>query len=289
MLAAWATLRRRPVLVGFFLALACLIKPQPLFLVPLFLVWLARQQSVVALRKALMVFVGVSFLGWLPYLLPLSRQPEVFVFLQNMQSFSAWQGAHNATSNAYNFWWLFGPHITAIHPLVGPFSASVIGWMLYALAMLLALRGIWQDESDRQFWLSLTLLAVAFFVVTVGQHERYLYPALAFAFLAVSTQRRLFWIAAGLAVSFTMNILLGILTGSPGSSALLVPALVAWIKSHPAFHDVLAGATACLNLVLLLSLAAIQIQRIRLRRLETAMSAQSPGELLRAGRTSGLH
>ena len=161
---------------GLLLAAAVTFKPQPIIFVPLLLDYLWRWTGGREVLRCLGGFVGGVLAICLPYELP--PRPELLAFVANVQhSFSP-----HANINALNLWWLatqlHGANLVPSAPMLGPLTPNLVGWGLFAACGVLVALGIWRDGEPRTLWLGAAVLALAFFVFTTQQHERYAYPAL---------------------------------------------------------------------------------------------------------------
>ncbi len=183
---------------GALFALAVLLKPQPIVFAPVLLVYLYRSSGWRAPLVACAAACATALLLCAPYLAP--PHPQLLVFYDNtMASFrqSYPIASQNAPAppgsvswNAYNLWWLLGPERSYQAPMLGPLSASTIGTLLFLGLLGLAVAGVWLDQSRGRLYAALALVAVGFFALTTLQHERYLFPALAFLLLAAAYDRR---------------------------------------------------------------------------------------------------
>ncbi len=175
------TLRHRGVPAGVLFAAAVLFKPQPFVFGPLILFYLWRWAGGREALRALAAMAGTGLALCLPFLLP--PHPEILVFLRTARAVALVRPF--ATLDGYNVWWFMGDMRTNVaRPLVGPLSATVIGWLLFALVALVVAIGLWRDPSGTRLFLGAALLATAFFDVTTLQRDRYLFPALALFLLA---------------------------------------------------------------------------------------------------------
>jgi hypothetical protein len=268
-----ATLARHPRRVGIYLALACLVKPQPIIFLPLLFVWLARHSGWRKVAEACIAFIGVTLIGWSPYLLPLSPRPEVFAFLSNS---AAWELTNKATTGSANLWWLLSPDASGKAPLLGPLSPDMLGFLFFAPVAVLAIAGIWRDRSPGALFLAALLTQVASFTLLALQHSRFLFPALALALLAALMDRRL-WIAFGaLWVILTSNLCFHILYYDPYHVNLISPALEQWVQGHKGLLVIAADVTAWLNLLVLAGLLAVQVARLRQQRKTEQQPVRSP-------------
>lgn len=204
-LALLLALRGHGASAGIAFALAVLYKPQlVLLLVPL-LLYLWRWQGV---RQALRGVLGMCAAGLvvcLPYLLP--PRVQMLVFVGNELTVTRVQPL--ASFNAFNVWWLLGIGYTDhTRPVLGALSPLLIGWVLFACVLLVALACIWRDGSPSRLFLACGLVVVAAFALTTLQHERYLFPALLVFLFATIYDRRLWPLYAGATLICFLNVFL---------------------------------------------------------------------------------
>jgi len=183
---------------GVFFSLAVMLKPQPIIFAPLLLVYLYRSSGWRSVLLACGTAGATALAICAPYLMP--PRPQLLVFYHN--TITSFQQSHvialrdapappGAVSwNAYNLWWLLGAERSYQSPALGPLSASTIGTILFLGLLALALGRIWLDPSRGRLYAALSLVAVGFFTVATLQHERYMFPALAFLLLAAASDRR---------------------------------------------------------------------------------------------------
>lgn len=176
----------RSVGAGVALALAMLLKPTPVIFAPLLLVALWRWQGRAAAVRAGVALVATGAIFSLPYAFP--PQPQLLALYRNILF---WFHKQPQTSvDAYNLWALLGigQRPSETH-LLGPLTPSLLGWGLFAVVTLLTLVSVWRGASPVRLYLGAAIIALAFFDLTTGQHERYLYPALPFLLAVVLSER----------------------------------------------------------------------------------------------------
>lgn len=202
-IALLATLRNEAIWAGAVMALAISFKPQPFIFVPLILVYLLRWGGVKHVARGVAAFVGVTFVVWLPYLLP--PFTELHALRKNISATLAAE-MPTATHSAFNLWWALGiGHESASTPFLGPFTITQVGEGLFGIILLIVAIGIWRDRSQGRLWAGAAILALAFFTIGTLQFERYMFPAIGLLFLAALYDRR-FWIVYATAnVTFAVN------------------------------------------------------------------------------------
>ena len=225
---AWLlALERHDGWAGLALALALLMKPQAALFLPLFFIYLWRwhgRRDAVRAAKSLGIVLAVFFAV---YLLP--PRFEVIWLARNTLF---WLSKHPFTDiDAFNLWSLLG---LAAHPanasILGPLSASMIGWLFFAAVLLIVCAGIWRDGAPDRFFLGAGVVALALFDVATMQHERYLYPALALFLGAALCARRRGWalytLYGVLCLTCTLNLIAyGIPAAAQPSFWLFPPSL----------------------------------------------------------------
>lgn len=253
---AWLlALERRDGWAGLSLALALLMKPQAVLFVPLFFIYLWRwhgRSDTLRAAKALGIVLVAFFI---PFLLP--PRFEV-VWLARNTLF--WLDKHPLTTiDAFNLWSLVG---VAAHPasapILGPLSASVIGWLLFAVVLGIVCVGIWLDAAPERFFLGAGIVALASFDLATMQHERYLYPALAlFLGAALCASRRswpLYTLYGVLCFTCTLNLIAyGIPAAAQPSFWLFPPGLKAFAITLTTRYQ---APISALNLLVLLAALA---------------------------------
>jgi hypothetical protein len=120
----------------------------------------------------------------LPFLLP--PHPDIFAMFDNIRLFH--DGV--ASLSAFNLWWFSARFQNAAAPYLGPLSPLAIGWALFGLTIILLVRAVWRDSSPATLFFAAGILALASFVLTVMQLERYLYPAVILFLFAAAYRPR---------------------------------------------------------------------------------------------------
>jgi Gpi18-like mannosyltransferase/predicted membrane-bound dolichyl-phosphate-mannose-protein mannosyltransferase len=156
-------------------ALALLIKPQALMLMPVLGVWTLRQTNFRRWWRSALAFLAVVIVGAAPFQVshPWNWLPELY------RSTAAYY--HETSVNAFNLMALLGG-------LRQNDSQSVFGisWFALGLALLVPLYGatgwmIWRNPTRRNLWMAAFLALFGFFMLAPRMHERYVYPAVVFA------------------------------------------------------------------------------------------------------------
>ncbi|MBI5667838.1 MAG: DUF2029 domain-containing protein [Chloroflexi bacterium] len=242
-LALIALNRDRPVWAWVFLAVATLLKQPAAILTPLLFVITLRRYDWNATLTGMLVGATILAVVLTPFVLkegksalsPYLKAGDAFPYVSN---------------NAYNFWFALATFAKGA-PMVfqekrfrdalnflGPVSYKEAGLLLFAVAALIVLVMAWRAAHERKELVWAALLYLAFFLFPTQVHERYLYPAAVLALFAVAQDSRVWWLALGLAATYSYNVL-----------AVIIPNK--WPGQRFAVN-VLALPTACLNLLLFL-------------------------------------
>lgn len=202
-------LEKRPAASGAVFALALLIKPQALILVPLPLLWLGvrllRARNRPALRDAAVFFaagLAVFILGVLPFTLSYGPAWAVGKYTGTLASYPY------ASLNAFNLLALVGGNgvETGEHLWFLPYKTWAV--ILVGLALAMAAVVAWRAQDSSFIWYVPVLLVAAVFVLSTKMHERYLLPVLplALALFAITRDRWALWLFAGFSVTQLFNI-----------------------------------------------------------------------------------
>jgi len=186
LVALFAVIEERYMLGGVSLALAVLIKPQPVVFVPLFLLyiwrWAGREQFVRFTVAGLVTTLVVA----LPVLIPNFQLPDM---IHNMQV-ASYNDNLSLSSDAFNFWWLIGRGKEAIGSTFLGLRSGLVGEALFGAVLLLCGALIWRRRDPAVFALALAVALFGFFMFMGGQHERYLFLFVPLALASVILARR---------------------------------------------------------------------------------------------------
>lgn len=122
------------------------------------------------------------------------------------------------TANAFNLWYLTIPSLWSLlptnasaipldtHIVISNLSIRQISLLLFSSYILLITFFMWRRSSAQREFVWAAALYIGFFMLPTQMHERYLYPASVFSFIAIVQERRMWPIATMLLFSYTINI-----------------------------------------------------------------------------------
>lgn len=184
-LAVVATYRRQSIRAGAYFALAFMLKPTPIFLLPLLAVALWRYAGWRGVARFGGAFAVVSGTLWMPFLLP--PHFEVLRWVANVQ----FDNKSQASYNAANFWWAVGARgRSSLTPIYAGLTPSQIGWAVFAAVLLAAALAAWKSASFGVLLFTSAIVALTFFEITPDQHERFVYLAPVLFLLAAAYHHR---------------------------------------------------------------------------------------------------
>jgi hypothetical protein len=151
--------------------------------------------SVFILAQTLALFVVGS--GWADALRPYTSTTSSYPYI---------------TVNAFNFWYAItlgqGNRRLDEQPLIGVFTYKQMGLALLAIFTVWMCITMWRQADKPRLFLWAGTLFFAFFMLPTEIHERYLYPATVLIVLAAAKEHRLLVIGLGLAITFSLNLLM---------------------------------------------------------------------------------
>ncbi|MCM3746897.1 glycosyltransferase family 39 protein [Paenibacillus pasadenensis] len=183
-----------------WLAVAVLVKPQAVLFLPLLLFALLRTRRLSDWLKA----AGAGIATALIMLLPFAVGREPLWIVHHYQAM--FQSYPYATLNAFNVYGLFG--LNGIDTAKTWLGLSLSTWGNVGAIVALAVMGLICWKKGREgMYLAAFAGALFVFLLKTGMHERYLYPALAFALAAflVSGSKRLLALYGGLTLTVLAN------------------------------------------------------------------------------------
>lgn len=200
MLAALLVLQRR-YFAGFALAaLACLVKPQAVCILPVLALWSGVEGGWRACGRGLAGFAVALALCALPF--QLGHGPT---WLPSLYLTTA--GYYHETSvNAFNLMALLGglrvPDVTPVMGIASFHLGMALLVPLYGLVGVVVMR----RRDRRGFFFALFLATLGFFMLAPRMHERYLYPALVFALPLAAEETAVLWLFGLLSAAFLFNL-----------------------------------------------------------------------------------
>ncbi len=210
LIALLALLDERYILSGISLALALLLKPQPVISVPLILLYLwrwaeglrerptgarmrtpgVRKQPWPKGRRNLLRFSLAGLLTLLLFLTPiLIPRVQVLDMLKNIQT-ESYSDTSLLTSNAFNVWWLLGYAHQSISSAFLGIKSETVGEILFGAVTLVSCIQIWRRREPVYLFLGLAVQAFGFFLFMGSQHERYLFLFIPLALASLVAARR---------------------------------------------------------------------------------------------------
>lgn len=240
-------------LAGLLLGMAVAFKLLPIEYAPLLFVFLlARSETAVVIRFCA-TLTAVVVVSMAPYVFAPATSGQLHLLVVRVIA-----SGSVASASTYNLWWLLGiagqPAGTSY---VGPFTPSNLGTILVAASLAIALALVWRDRTPTSLFLSAGLLAMAVYVFGTGQHERYLYPAIPFFFLAGLHNRHYYLYYAVASLTMLINHAMVIMTFNPYESPINVYGIRAFLLQHVAITFLIA----IVNVEMLLYLALVCAKR----------------------------
>ena len=237
LVAVVALTSERYALAGVSLALALLLKPQPIIFAPLIALYVWRWAS----REQVARFVVAGLLTGLLLLLPVILPHFQLVdMVRNMQA-ASYNDNLSLSSDAFNFWWLIGYGQQAIGSTFLGVKSGLVGDALFGAVTLLCAIQIWRRREPIMLVFGLAVQLFGFFLFMGGQHERYLFLFIPLALASIVLARReerphlaaLYLL--GTALCF-LNMVVGVGGGLFGGSEpipfLALPPLRAWLSAN---------------------------------------------------------
>ncbi|MGQ0583622.1 MAG: hypothetical protein ACT4O6_16920 [Reyranella sp.] len=220
LVAFFATLDRRPILSATAFGIACLIKWQPLVIVPFMLViWF--EQARLAPRRHL---VAAALLAIVAGLIAWIFWPAIW------RSFTAAFGHFGWSAHALNFPWFVQIALGYQPQIIQAPSAPLLGLrLIFATLYLLLLGiGIWRHRGDTMTMLSFALAAfLAYFTFAAGVHENHLFGPMLLAFVLWS--RNPHFRTAAIAIAIFANLNLAVFYGLTGAPPFATGPAFAWL------------------------------------------------------------
>ncbi len=204
-LALIALNRDRPLVAFALFAVAILTKFQAVILLPLLVTLTFCRYGLrkLLLGAAISAIIVVAVLT--PFIAASGLQNTLRPYLGTVDTYPL------VTISAYNPWLLVTQlaHTDRYFdnmPEIGPLTFKLIGLaLLGTYTLLICYAAVRQSQQRREFiWAA--ALYFGFFMLPTQIHERYLCMAALLALIAVAQDRRMWWVAAGLALTFSFNV-----------------------------------------------------------------------------------
>lgn len=177
LLSVYLSLNKRIFFSSFIYALSFLVKPQALFLAPVFFFLLINKEIKKTFLKFGLIFLLTVLLLSLPFF---KNNPLLGLWKMIFQMGADYPGT---TLNAFNFWHLFGNWQSDQRMFLG-LTKYYWGLGLFLFfEILILLKAFWQRKFLRQksyLFLLASLLLLNFFLFPTRIHERYFFPFFAF-------------------------------------------------------------------------------------------------------------
>jgi dolichyl-phosphate-mannose-protein mannosyltransferase len=251
LLALFFGVSRRYPLAWLALAIAVFVKPQPVVVAPLLLVWQIRDQGWSArLLVSLAVGFAVAYAGSLPFARSAAPVATISWLLNRYRD--ATQLYPFTSVSAFNLYTVRGGFFEPDARVIGGLSVAAWGIVLFTVLLaivLVAFRRALYDGRPLRAYEPLFFTAVfatlsALFVVTTRMHERYLFGALVLTPLLILVGRWERSVAIVLTTTFTIDCVLVL-------SRLTV-------EPYP------RGLSAVIHVLSLLNVAALAVLIVRL-------------------------
>jgi len=167
-------------LSALFLSLSVLVKPQALFILPVFAVFLFKKYKIQKSIKFFSIFVLTTLLLSLPFFPdnPILGLPNLIIQMGNDYPYT--------TLEAFNMWQLFGDR-QQDNLLFWGLSKYHWGLFIYLLFEIVIVSLIFLGKNKKQkYYLLAALSLFNFFLFPTRIHERYLLPVFPFLLIAAS-------------------------------------------------------------------------------------------------------
>ena len=237
LIAVFAMISERYTLVGVSLAIALLLKPQPVIFAPLIALYIWRWSQ----REQFIRFAAAGLLTGLVFLAPvIIPHFQLGAMASNMRA-ASYNDTLSLSSDAFNFWWLIGYGHQAIGSTLLGIKSGLVGDALFGAVTLLCGVLIWRHREPLALVFGLAVQLFGFFLFVGGQHERYLFLfiPLALASLIITRPEQrphlVALYALGTALCF-LNMIVGVGGGIFGNGEpipfLTLPSLSAYLSAN---------------------------------------------------------
>jgi Gpi18-like mannosyltransferase/4-amino-4-deoxy-L-arabinose transferase-like glycosyltransferase len=181
-------------------AISVLVKPQGLMLLPVLAWWTMLKTPVARWARCAVVGIAVFAIGIIPF-----QIGHPWNWILNLYTSTA-AYYHETSVNAFNLIALLGGLRRPDSETIGGISYFAFGMIL--LAPLYAFVGwvLWRERSPRTLVYAAFITVFGFFMIAPRMHERYLYPALAFAVPLALESTEMMLVFVGLTLTCLFNL-----------------------------------------------------------------------------------
>ncbi|HZP45039.1 MAG TPA: phospholipid carrier-dependent glycosyltransferase [Candidatus Binataceae bacterium] len=156
-------------------ALALLIKPQAIMLMPVLGVWTLLKSGLSVWIRSALAFLAVAVITVAPFQINHDWNWLPQLYMTTAQYY------HETSVNAFNFMALIGGLRQNDGGTLFGVSYFALGMALLAPLYALVTWALWRNASQRNLWMVSFIALFGFFMLAPRMHERYLYAALVFA------------------------------------------------------------------------------------------------------------
>ncbi|MBI3955363.1 hypothetical protein HY338_02880, partial [Candidatus Gottesmanbacteria bacterium] len=165
---------KKPYLATFFFITGTLMKLQNIIYLPIYFIFIYRSFGSKTLIKSLFVSAITFVVICLPFVLAGDLNQVLFLMTLNSDYFP-W-----LSLNAHNLWWIVsnakGLNVIDKITVLGMTNAKTVGLIIFSSFYFLSCLLLYLKTNARNFFLSLIIGILAFFLFTTESHERYSYP-----------------------------------------------------------------------------------------------------------------
>ena len=177
-LCFWLLIEQRPVESEIVIALACLMKFQSLYFVPVFALFLLSKFSWKKIAYSFLAAVMTGLTVLMPFMAHSGWTLPFRIYLGGFEQYQY------ASMNAFNYFAACGLNMkSSSHILLGGISAEAISFIMIIISVLL-LGFFYFTSTEKSPWLLSFLFIQTIFMFTTRMHERYQIPAMLFALIA---------------------------------------------------------------------------------------------------------
>jgi Gpi18-like mannosyltransferase len=204
----------KPELSWMLISLATAAKPQALVFLPVILLLTWKESGRRGLLRGMLAAASTTVIVMSPFICS-GTWNEAMGYFASLPQHSVF--ATDTTHNAHNLWWLIGlgksvpasnPAWSLSLPIVGPLSYEVVGFLLFAIAVLFALWRLARTPKGGWMWAIVAYIAFSFFMLPTKVHENYMYTVFPMLAMAIYLGKPLTAIYLGLSGTWLFNLLL---------------------------------------------------------------------------------